>query len=226
MIPQLPLWITGLFLATTVFTLILFYISNNKPSKAVSYILMWAIFQSTIAYTGFYRVIDTFPPRFPLLLPPIVMTLIYLLTGKRKEQMIQDRDLKLSTFLHTVRIPVEIILLYLFIHKMVPELMTFEGRNFDILAGITAPIIGWLYYTDRLSDKALLLWNIICLGLIGFIVINAVLSAELPFQQFGFEQPNKALVYFPFILLPAVVVPLVIYQHIGDLIILRRRLKQ
>ena len=225
MMLQLPLWITGLFLFTTVITLVLFFVSNNKPFKGLTYIIVWAIFQSILAFIGFYRVMDTFPPRFSLLLPPIVITLTYLLTGKRKELMVLNRNLKLSTFIHTVRIPVEIILLYLFAHKMVPQLMTYEGRNFDILAGITAPIIGWLYYKDRISDKALFLWNITCLALVCFIAINAILSAELPFQQFGFEQPNKALIYFPFILLPAVVVPLVIYQHIGDIIIIRRRLK-
>ena len=226
MISHLPSWITGLFLLTTVITLILFFVSNNKPSKALIYITVWGIFQSVMAYIGYYQVTDTFPPRFLLLLPPIVITLIYLLTGERKEQMILDRNFKLSTFIHTIRIPVEIVLFYLFIHKMVPELMTFEGRNFDILAGMTAPIIGGLYYKGHLSDKVLLLWNLICLALVSFIALNAILSAELPFQQFGFEQPNKALIYFPYILLPAVVVPIVIYQHIGDIIILRRRINE
>jgi len=119
----------------------------------------------------------------------------------------------------------EIVLLQLFIHKMIPELMTFEGRNFDIIMGITAPIIGFLYLKKWLRKKGLLVWNIIGLCLILFILLNGLLSAELPFQQFGFEQPNRALAYFPFVLLPATVVPIVIWTHLTDIIKLIREIK-
>ncbi|TAH22438.1 MAG: hypothetical protein EAZ08_00730 [Cytophagales bacterium] len=47
--------------------------------------------------------------------------------------------LKNLIYLNIVRIPVEIILFWLFVNKAIPELMTFEGRNLDIIAGITAP---------------------------------------------------------------------------------------
>ncbi len=59
--------------------------------------------------------------------------------------MLSKRDVRLSTFLHTVRLPIEIILFKLYLNKMIPQLMTFEGRNFDIVIGITAPIVGYLY---------------------------------------------------------------------------------
>jgi hypothetical protein len=55
-----------------------------------------------------------------------------------------------------------------------------------------------------------------------FILINGILSSELPFQQFAFEQPNRAVNFFPFILLPAVIVPIVIWTHITDIIKLSR----
>ncbi|MEM0991683.1 MAG: hypothetical protein AAF847_04470 [Bacteroidota bacterium] len=38
--------------------------------------------------------------------------------------------------------PSDIILFQPFIHQMIPELLTFSGRNFDILAGIASPLIG------------------------------------------------------------------------------------
>ncbi len=118
----------------------------------------------------------------------------------------------------------EIVLLQLFIHKMIPELMTFEGRNFDIIMGITAPIINFLYIKKWLGKKGLLGWNMIGLCLILFILVNGLLSAELPFQQFGFEQPNKAVTYFPFVLLPATVVPIVVWTHLTDIIKLIKKI--
>lgn len=63
------------------------------------------------------------------------------------------------------------------------------------------------------------------LCLVSFILVNGVLSVETPFQQFAFGQPNRALAYFPFILLPAAIVPIVIFTHITDIIKIRREMR-
>jgi hypothetical protein len=111
---------------------------------------------------------------------------------------------------------VEIVLFFLFTYKTVPELMTFEGRNFDILSGITAPVIFYFaFIRQQLNRQILLIWNFICLGLLVNIVTNAILSAPFPFQQFAFDQPNIAVLYFPFIWLPCCVVPLVLLSHLA-----------
>lgn len=82
-----------------------------------------------------------------------------------------------------MRIPVEIILFWLFLNKEVPELMTFEGRNFDILAGLTAPFIAYFGLTKlNIKRKLILVWNFICLGLLINIVVNAIFSA--PYRPF------------------------------------------
>ena len=60
----------------------------------------------------------------------------------------------------------------------------------------------------------ILLWNFIALVLLINIVVNAVLSAPFPFQQFAFDQPNIAVLYFPFVLLPAFIVPIVLFGHL------------
>jgi hypothetical protein len=95
--------------------------------------------------------------------------------------------------------------------------MTFTGRNFDIVAGITAPLIYFICFKgDKVKNRSLLLgWNFICLGLLLNIVINAVLSAPFSFQQFAFYQPNIAVLYFPFILLPSFIVMIVLYSHLA-----------
>ena len=69
--------------------------------------------------------------------------------------MLSKRDDRVSTFLNTVRLPIEIILLELYLNKMIPQLMTFEGRNFDVVLGITAPIVGYLYLKKRILNSEL-----------------------------------------------------------------------
>lgn len=127
-------------------------------------------------------------------------------------------NIKTLTLLHTIRIPVELVLFWLFMHKAIPELMTFEGRNFDILSGITAPIVYYFVFIKKKTNtKFLVFWNFICLGLVITIAINAVLSLPTPFQQFAFEQPNVALLQFPFTLLPSVLVPMVVFSHLASI---------
>jgi len=225
MIEHLPNWINLLFILTTIATIVLFYLANNKPLSLIIVLLIWSIGHSILAYNGFYHNVKTVPPRFALVLIPSALLIIYGVLPKQIKWMIENRNTKISTLLHSIRIPVEIVLLYLFIHEMIPQSMTFEGINFDIVAGITAVIIGLLNLKGKVSKNYLLIWNVFGLILISIILFVGVLSAELPIQQFSLDKPSTGLNYFPFVLLPGVLVPIVIYTHITDIIKLRRELK-
>lgn len=124
--------------------------------------------------------------------------------------------MQMLTYVHLIRIPVELVLYGLFINAAITELMSFEGRNFDILAGMTAPFVGYFGISrSKMGKISLLAWNFVCLGLLLNIVINALLSAPSPFQQFGFDQPNVAILNFPVSWLPAFIVPLVLFPHLA-----------
>ena len=94
--------------------------------------------------------------------------------------------------------------------------MTFEGRNFDIVSGLTAPLVYYVgFVKTKLSKTFLLGWNFLCLALLINIVVNSILSVPTPFLQFAFDQPHVGILQFPFTLLPAVLVPLVLLAHIA-----------
>jgi hypothetical protein len=119
---------------------------------------------------------------------------------------------------------IEVVLYWLFVFKKVPVIMTFEGRNFDIISGITAPFIYYYgFIKGKLNRNFILIWNYVCLLLLINIVINSILSSPFPLQKFAFEQPNIAILYFPFILLPSLIVPMVLFSH---LVVIRRLSKQ
>ncbi|MEJ2005148.1 MAG: hypothetical protein P8X57_09335 [Cyclobacteriaceae bacterium] len=104
----------------------------------------------------------------------------------------------------------------LYYNGAVSVYMTFEGTNFDLISGITAPIIaGLAFHAGRPNTILLLWWNIICLLLLLNVVITAAFALPSPMQQLAFDQPNRAILYFPFNLLPTVVVPLVLFGHIA-----------
>ncbi len=215
---NLPTYISIVFGLTTVLTVGLFYKATNSSKTTLIIILTWISLQAIIGLSGFYKVTDTIPPRFLLLVLPPVLFIIGFFATSNGRQFLDSLDAKILTLLHTVRVPVEIVLFLLFIHKAVPGLMTFEGRNFDILAGMTAPVIFYFgFIRKRLDRKIVLMWNFICLGLLLNIVVNAFLSAPFPFQKFAFDQPNIAVLYFPFNWLPSCVVPLVLLSHLATI---------
>jgi hypothetical protein len=115
--------------------------------------------------------------------------------------------------LQSFRFVVEVLLWMLFIANLVPTQMTFEGRNLDILAGFSAPIVAVLVSKGGISKRGVIIWNLVCLGLLLNIVITAILSTPSPWRVFMNEPANYVVTWFPVSLLPGFLVPLAYYLH-------------
>ena len=176
---NLPTYISIVFGLTTLLTVWLFYKASNGSKMTLIILLLWLTLQAFIGLSGFYTVTNAVPPRFMLLgFPPLLFIIGLFLTSKGR-QYIRSLDIKYLTILHTVRIAVEMVLFWLFVQKTVPQLMTFEGRNFDILSGLTAPIIYYFGFVKKqLPNLVILIWNFICLGLLINIVVNVIISVK------------------------------------------------
>lgn len=187
-----------------------------KPSTAILLLLaFWLILQSIVAISGFYQNTTALPPRFMLVLAPPAAIIFMVFLSKKGQWFLNGLDVSKLTLIHTIRIPVELILYGLYTQALIPELMTFSGKNLDVLAGLTAPFIYYFGYKKGwLNRRFLITWNVFSFGLLLNIIASAILSAPFPFQQFAFEQPNVALLQFPFVLLPGFVVPVVLFCHL------------
>ena len=213
---QIPNYLNIFFGLTTLFTIGIFYWAANHSKFTLIILLSWMILQFIIGTTGFYTITEGIPPRFLLLVLPPFIFIGVLFSTTNGRLFIDGLNLRILTMLHIVRIPVELVLYGLYVYKAVPELMTFEGRNYDIVSGLTVPIIYYLgFVKKRFNTRLLLIWNFICLGLLFNIVVHAVLSAPFPFQQLAFDQPNIAVLHAPFNGLPSCVVPLVLLSHLA-----------
>ena len=226
MLENLPQYISLVFSFTTIVTLFFFFLiifnSKDFSSKLNVIILaltLWLILQMILSFFNFYNS-DTlsFPPRFLLLTLPPLLTILILFFTQAGKKFIDSLPLVYLTLLNIVRIPVEIVLYWLFLNKTIPEIMTFDGNNFDIVSGITAPIIAYFGIHRKFFNKKIILtWNIISLALLLNIVITAIFSAPFTFQKFAFEQPNIAVLYFPFSWLPGFIVPVVLFTHLASI---------
>jgi len=223
---HLPFYIPTVFILTTFLTVYLFYRASNKSVTVSMIIIAWLTVQSVVAVTGFFTVTNTLPPRFTLLVLLPLIGIITIFSTAKGRSFLDGFDVKRLTLLHTIRILIEMVLLWLFLNKMMPRLMTFEGRNFDLISGISAPLIYYFGFVKRkIGMKIILTWNFICLLILLFTVSNAILSAPFPFQKFAFDQPTIAVLYFPFVWLPGVVVPLVIFSHLISIRLLLKKVK-
>src|SRR6185369_6379987 len=217
MLTDLPDNLVIIFLLTVILTFLLFINAvRNKPTAAIV-LVVWLAVTGILSINKVFQNTSTIPPRLMIVIAPAILFTILLLITKSGRRFTDNIDLKKLTLVHIVRVPVEITLFLLSTHKLIPELMTFAGRNFDILSGITAPIVYFICFknSQMKNRRLLLVWNFICLGLLLNIVINAILAAPFPFQQFAFDQPNIAVLYFPFTWLPFFIVMIVLYSHLA-----------
>lgn len=227
MIQQIPLWLDLGFILTSLLTMYFVMKALHYSKSVLVFSFLFLLVQGVLGASGFYAVTDTTPPRFPLLIIPGILLILYVFLSKKGKLLLNKVSLPDVTLLHIVRVPVEVVLWGLYLHEQVPQLMTFEGANFDIISGITAPLMWWYAFKDKgVKNRILLFWNILCLILLLIIVTIAILSSPVPFQQFSFEQPNLAVQYFPYVWLPTFVVPVVLFAHLASIRLLLQRNKE
>ncbi|WP_460947387.1 hypothetical protein [Spirosoma daeguense] len=224
-----PLWLDSFFVVTTVLTLYLLYVAVLPISVRIARGLLiisigWLLLLAWLAYQQFFFQFSGLPPRFMLTLGPPLLLIFSLFVIRKSSTLIQELPLPRLTFLHVVRVPVELTLYGLYVYRQIPELMTFAGRNVDILAGLTAPLVAWLVFRQKtVSLRWLFVWNVVSLLLLLNIVIHAILSAPLPFQQLAFDQPNIGVLKAPYVWLPGFIVPVVLFSHVVSLVQLSKK---
>lgn len=222
---SLPPYVSIVFILTT-FVTVGFLLQAIKAtglgsvaSKLLLFILpLWILLQAVLGAGGFYQATDKVPPRLFLfgVLPALALIVVYFLFFRRG--FIASLPLRHLTLLHVVRVPVELTLLWLFTGGLVPRIMTFEGWNFDILSGLLAPVVYFAAFRGGSSKRTLLIaYNVIGLLLLINIVSIAILSLPTPLQRLAFDQPNRAVLLFPYVWLPTIIVPIVLFSHLAAL---------
>src|SRR4029453_7841174 len=100
---------------------------------------------------------------------------------------------------------------------IMPPQMTYTGRNFDIVTGITAILVAALVWSGRGGKQLVLAWDLLGLALLLTVIIVAIVSTPR-FAFFGADRLNVWVAYPPFVWLPAV---LVLAALAGQLIVFR-----
>jgi hypothetical protein len=176
--------------------------------NTVIVLLAWMVVTSYLSLSGFLDDFTSVPPRFFLIIIIPLVLIIWLMTTKTVKELLLTIPPQNIIRLQSFRVFVEALLWVLFIANLAPVQMTFEGRNFDVFSGLSAPIIAWLISRNKISRKGVIVWNVACLLLLINIVAIALLSTPTPFRVFMNEPANTIVTKFPIVWLPAFLVPL------------------
>jgi hypothetical protein len=173
----------------------------------------WLVLVAALTINGFVNNFSSFPPR-PLVLValPIIAITAWSFTSNAK-QILRAIPPHWMVYMQAFRIVVEIILWIAFVELIIPEQMTFEGRNWDVLTGILALPFGY-FIQKRKSFAAQLAFNVLGIILLLNIVIISILSMPTSARVFFNEPANTVVATFPFVYLPTVLVVLAAGLHI------------
>lgn len=174
---------------------------------------LWMAVTWMTAASGVLLQWDTTPPPFALLVLAIVGLGLVIACTPYGTRLVFGLPLWTLIAMQGFRLPLELAMHGMYDRGIMPVQMSYSGRNFDIVSGITALVVAWLVATGRAGRRVALAWNILGMALLLNIVGVAILSTPR-FQFFGPDQLNVWVMYPPFVWLPAVMVLAALAGHL------------
>lgn len=177
-------------------------------------IAAWLGFTAMLARAGVLSDFTSTPPRLMVLLFGAMMLLTAATTTKTARRLLAATPRHWPIAIHTIRIPIELVLWGLFAAGKIPEQMTFEGRNFDVLVGLTAPALALAVARGWVRTRGALVWNLFAFGLLLNIMGIAITTFPGPLHLDWPGVSNVVVVTPPFVWLPAFLVPVAFFGHV------------
>lgn len=156
---ELPVYVALTSYACAFIAVVFVYLSNKShmPSMLLWLSLFGALSIISITLPGTVDLSVAIVVAF--LLPLVVLAVV--LTGKWPT-LTAEQDDSFVHYFHLWRLPASFVPLWLYQSGVVPIQMTFEGYNFDIIAGLTAPVLSSLAFGQQMLNKTVVMvWNIL-----------------------------------------------------------------
>ena len=224
MLSDAPVAVSLLFVVTVVGMLVLVLWGAVRAARRVGPRAMrgvrlagvalggWLAITAALAGQGFFEDFYALPPHMLLAIGPPLLALLAALPPAW------------PVAAQTFRIPVEIVLWRLAVAGVIPELLSFTGRNVDILVGLTAPVVAYACFVRRAwPARVAVWWNWAGIVILLNVVVHAQLSAPTPWRLFETDPPTTFIADWPYIWLPDFLVPLAWLLHAVSLRQLRSR---
>ncbi|QXP85831.1 hypothetical protein [Methylococcus sp. Mc7] len=199
------------------------YVPRNYQAHSLIGLLVWVTYGGLLGYGGVIGNTALRPPGLFYLLMPIVLFVMFMARSRAGAAIALSFPAWLLMGAESLRLVVEVFLHQLWIDGQIPKMMTFHGANFDIVIGLSAPVVAWLFASRRISNRTALAWNVLGIAMLANVVSRGVLTTPGPLQLISTEVPNAAIGTFPFTFIPGLMVPLALVLHVLSIRALRNR---
>ena len=196
-----------------------------QPQRVLRVALLtaaWLAFTLGAAALGWLR-FDSRPPTMLLLLLCCVLLAIGLASSPVGARLAAGLPLAGLVGFQGFRVLVELLLDRAYHEGFAPVQMTFRGRNFDVITGVTALVVAALLASGQLRGRLARLvvgsWNVMGALLLLNVFVIAVLSTPTPIRTFHNEPANVWIAHAPWVWLPSV---MVVAAAMGHVLVYRR----
>jgi hypothetical protein len=178
---------------------------------------LWLTLTGLAALSGAYANFYDVPPKLPLTLFASIAIMIAFSRSQQYAKALKFAPMVWPIALQSMRVVIEIGLWQLHRDGQLPKHLTFEGYNFDVLVGLTAPIVALGLAQGWLGPRGAIAWNFASIGFLVTIVFMAITSAPGPQHLPWPGEPNLILGGFPSVWLPTFFVPVAVFGHATSL---------
>jgi hypothetical protein len=188
-------------------------VRRRRAVRVGAAVLAWLAITAFVASTGVLRRFDLTPPPFLAMVLAIAIIGVAVPFSRLGTLLIAGLPIWFLVGSQVFRFPLELLLHRAYVEGIMPVQMSYSGRNYDIVSGITAGVLGLWLICRPLPRWVVTCWNILGFALLVNIVTVAIVSTPV-FAWFGADRLNTFVTYPPFVWLPAILVTAALMGHV------------
>jgi hypothetical protein len=177
-------------------------------------LIAWLGGTAALAQSGVLSKWTSLPPRWPLL--PLIALGTFVLLGQTLtfRRLLAEIPSWQPVAFQTFRMGVELAFWRLSLDGGAPVQVTFEGRNFDGLIGLTAPVVAAGIAFGWFGPRLTIAWNLFGLAMLFNAIGTVATSTPGPLHLNWPSEPFTAIATWPVIWIPALLAPIGIFVHV------------
>ena len=217
----------NLFAALLFFGSAWFVVRKGFKDKKTSLLVLgglvaWYAAVVFLGRAGFFGSRPLFAPNIMLAFIMLFFAIKKLLSVVSLQEAFQAIPLHWVFVVQTFRV-MGVGFLTLYFMKVLPGEFAIPTGVGDVLIGISAPLVAYLYTRHTsYSRKLAIFWNYLGIADLVMAISLGILTYSKPFQTIPTEIPNDPIALYPLVIIPVFAVPLSLLLHLFSLRVLRR----
>lgn len=203
-----------LLVALSLVSIFLKYLPTRSALRCACVLVAWLSWVGFLGLSGRLADLTLRPPAIVFIVGPLMVFMVLVLTTHWGGTFSMSFPIRLLLGAQVFRVAVEILLHLLWQDGQIPRMLTWDGANFDVVIGLTAPLAAWVVARGRAGRLLAQAWTVAGVLMLANVVVRSVLTAPGPLQLLVTEVPNQLPGQFPYVYLVGFLAPLALILHL------------